>query len=106
MSANQFRSLLFVPASRLDMAERAHELGADAIILDLEDGVAQANRPAARNTLGSLLAELQRKGIQTLVRINSLEDGGALDIKAIPDAFSPPLLLPKVTVQCLGSTTK
>jgi citrate lyase subunit beta/citryl-CoA lyase len=97
MGARQFRSLLFVPASRLDMVGRVHERGADAVILDLEDGVAEANKPAARNTLGSLLEDLQGKGVQTLVRINSLDDGGTLDIDAIPDAFSPPLLLPKVT---------
>jgi citrate lyase subunit beta/citryl-CoA lyase len=97
MIAKQFKSLLFVPASSPDMAERAHERGADAIILDLEDGVADADRPAARNGLGSLLGELQGKGVEALVRINSLKDGGALDIAAIPDQFAPPLLLPKVT---------
>lgn len=97
MTTKPFRSLLFVPASRLDMAERAHERGADAIILDLEDGVAEADRPAARSSLGLLLQGLQRKGAQVLVRINTLDAGGALDIEAIPDAFAPPLLLPKVS---------
>lgn len=97
MSTNQFKSLLFVPASRLDMAERAHERGADAIIVDLEDGVAEADKPQARKTLGSLLDDLKRKGVETLVRINTLEAGGAADIQAIPDAFSPSLLLPKVS---------
>jgi len=97
MKAKQFKSLLFVPASRLDMAERAHERGADAVILDLEDGVAAADKPAARNTVGSLLEGLRGKGVQVLVRINSLDDGGASDIEAIPDVFTPPLLIPKVT---------
>ena len=96
-SAKKFKSLLFVPASQLEMAERAHERGADAIIIDLEDGVAATDRPAARSTLKSLLETLQSKGVQTLVRINNLDDGGALDIEAIPHAFTPPLLLPKVS---------
>ena len=96
-NARPFKSLLFVPASRLDMAERAHERGADAIILDLEDGVAEADRPAARDTLNALLEDLRRKGVPALVRINSLETGGVLDIGAIADTFTPPLLLPKVT---------
>ena len=47
-SASPFKSLLFVPATRLDMAARAHERGADAIILDVEDGVAEADKAAAR----------------------------------------------------------
>ena len=97
MIAKPFRSLLFVPASRLDMAERAHERGADAIILDLEDSVAEEDRPTARSTLGPLLESLQLEGVQALVRINSLDAGGARDIEAIPDRFTPPLLLPKVS---------
>ena len=96
-SARPFKSLLFVPASRPDMAERAHERGADAIILDLEDGVAEADKAAARKTLNALLEDLQLKGVPALVRINSLETGGALDIDAIADTFTPPLLLPKIT---------
>ena len=96
-SASPFKSLLFVPASRPDMAERAHERGADAIILDLEDGVAEADRPAARNRLNTLLEGLQDKGVPALVRINSLETGGVLDINTIADRLSPPLLLPKIS---------
>lgn len=97
MTASPFKSLLFVPASRLDLAERAHQRGADAVILDLEDGVAEADRPAARETLGALLEGLHRTGTHALVRINALDDGGVLDIEAIPDTFTPPLLIPKVT---------
>lgn len=96
-SARPFKSLLFVPGSRPDMAERAHERGADAIILDLEDGVAEADKAAARKTLNALLEGLQLKGVPALVRINSLETGGVLDIGAIADRFTPPLLLPKIT---------
>lgn len=97
LSAKKIRSLLFVPASRLAMVERAHERGADAVILDLEDGVAEADRPAARTRLNTLLESLQRKGVQTLVRINSLESGGVSDIESIADTLAPPLLIPKVT---------
>lgn len=97
MPTKKFRSLLFIPASRPAMVERAHERGADAIILDMEDGVADTEKIAARENLNSLLASLQKKGVTTLVRINSLEAGGDLDIGAIAEAFSPPLLIPKVT---------
>jgi citrate lyase subunit beta/citryl-CoA lyase len=97
MSTKAYRSLLFVPASRADLAERAHDRGADAVILDLEDGVAQADKITARKALGALLERLHSKGAETLVRINSLDDGGALDIAAIPKAFTPPLVLPKIS---------
>lgn len=97
MKTKQFRSLLFVPASRLDLAKRAHERGADAVILDLEDGVAAADKDTARNALNTLLKELEQQGVVTLVRINSLASDGALDIEAIDNSFSPALLIPKVT---------
>ena len=97
MTAKPFKSLLFVPASRLDMAQRVHERGADAVILDMEDGVAESDRPAARKTLSSLLDSLHHRGVRAMVRISSLESGGALDIEAISNAHSPPLLIPKVS---------
>lgn len=97
MRTRPFKSLLFVPASRLDLAENAHQRGADAIILDLEDGIAEVDRPASRETLGALLNNLRNKGTEVLLRINSLDDGGALDIEALPNTCTPPLLIPKVT---------
>ena len=45
------RSLLYVPASAPRFVAKAHERGADAIILDLEDSVAVAEKDAARAAL-------------------------------------------------------
>ena len=42
------RSMLFVPASRPDMIEKALKSAADAVCIDLEDSVAPADKPAAR----------------------------------------------------------
>lgn len=96
MITRPFKSLLFVPASRLDMVERAHQRGADAVILDLEDGVAEADKPAARTALNSLLEGLANTGVQAMIRINSLDSGGLQDIATIAGTNTPPLLLPKV----------
>jgi len=43
------RSFLFVPADSERKLAKGLESGADALILDLEDSVAAANRPIARN---------------------------------------------------------
>ena len=43
------RSLLYVPASSERFIAKAHERGADAIILDLEDGVAPGEKGASGN---------------------------------------------------------
>ena len=49
------RSYLFVPATRLDRIEKARAAGADAIIADLEDAVAPADKDQARGSLAAAL---------------------------------------------------
>lgn len=60
------RSLLFVPGDRPDRFDKAVAAGADAVILDLEDAVAVADKDTAR----SRVAEWLRLGGNAIVRIN------------------------------------
>ena len=46
-----YRSLLYVPAHSERFLSKAHERGADAIIIDLEDAVPEADKDAARANL-------------------------------------------------------
>lgn len=70
------RSLLFIPATEEKFITKAHQRGAGAVILDLEDAVAPANKIAARKIVTEMAARLQANGIKVLVRINaeSVED--------------------------------
>lgn len=58
-------ALLFCPADRPDRFAKAAER-ADAVILDLEDAVLLAARPAARKALAATMLDPQR----TIVRVN------------------------------------
>ena len=71
MSHPSARSYLYVPADRDDRLERAHERGADALILDLEDAVAPDRKDAARAQVGNHVARLVAAGAQVWVRVNS-----------------------------------
>ncbi len=51
------RSYLFVPADSERKLARARDAGADALILDLEDSVVSAARPAARELAAAYLGE-------------------------------------------------
>src|SRR3546814_14291550 len=53
-------SLLFVPGDRPDRMEKALGLGADALILDLEDAVAPDAKPAAREAVAAFLGTPRR----------------------------------------------
>jgi citrate lyase subunit beta/citryl-CoA lyase len=96
------RSLLFVPADSERKLARGLESGADALILDLEDSVAAANRPTARKLAREFLeahgpANGPRR-IRRYVRINPLASGLALDDLAATVAGRPDgILLPKCT---------
>jgi len=92
------RSLLFVPGDSERKLQKAVNSGADALILDLEDSVAQSRKPEARATVASFLADADRTAATPwfIVRINALDTGMSDDdlaaiISAAPDA----VLLPK-----------
>jgi citrate lyase subunit beta/citryl-CoA lyase len=60
------RSYLFVPASRAERVPKAFDAGADAVIVDLEDAVAPADKDAARDALVAALDATR----PVVVRIN------------------------------------
>ena len=92
------RSLLFVPADSDRKLARGLESGADALILDLEDSVAAANRPIARRLAREFLEAHGSDATRRYVRINPLASGLALDDLAATVAGRPDgILLPKCT---------
>ena len=62
---------LFVPADRPERFEKAAVAGADAIILDLEDAVASANKDSARSGLAAGFGGLSN-AVPVFVRINGI----------------------------------
>jgi citrate lyase subunit beta/citryl-CoA lyase len=68
------RSILFVPGNKPHMLEKARTLPADAVILDLEDGVPQGQKAEARRVIRQALED-GSYGPQTLLRINALHTG-------------------------------
>ncbi len=89
--ARPIRSALFVPADREDMMRKAARFGADALILDLEDGVAEQTRERARAGLRSMVGELSAAGQTIIVRVNGIESGlTGFDLEAVtgPDLYA------------------
>jgi len=67
------RSELAVPASNVRMLEKAPELGADIVMLDLEDAVAPDDKEQARTNVIDALRELDWSGCSVSLRINGLD---------------------------------
>jgi citrate lyase subunit beta/citryl-CoA lyase len=91
----RIRSLLYVPVSSERFLARAHERGADAIILDLEDAVAPARKDAARARLGEAVEMARRGGATIFVRINAEPARLQRDAEAACRAGADGLLVPK-----------
>jgi len=69
------RSMLYVPGNRQDMCRKAVQSPADAVVLDLEDGVPPAEKQTACRLVKSYLSELAQSGKKAFVRINPLSSG-------------------------------
>ncbi len=90
------RSWLFVPADSDRKIEKALGGDADALILDLEDSVAEAHKPAARERVATVLADRPKDAPQIWVRINPLDSGLAqADVDAIAPGSPDGVMVPK-----------
>ena len=101
------RSLLFVPAVRSDRYPKALKTGADAVCVDLEDGVGPSSKEVGRKAALGLFAERTSIRTEVSLRINAAStDLGRRDLDTLvsflgrddyagtrPDA----LVLPKVS---------
>jgi len=92
------RSVLFVPGDSEKKQAKALETTADAVILDLEDSVAEANKAKAREITAAFVAANRTCGKTLIVRVNPID--GAFhqdDIVAITRAAPHMVMLPKAT---------
>ncbi len=71
----RMRTLLFTPGNNLRMLYKAGTLGADAVILDLEDAVPMADKETARLFVRDILPALAQQPSAVFVRINARATG-------------------------------
>jgi len=90
-----WRSLLFVPASQPALLDKAAERGADALILDLEDAVAEADKPAARTAAAEAAGRLHAGNVNVLVRVNAGPLAMMRDLEACVGPGVQAFVLPK-----------
>jgi citrate lyase subunit beta/citryl-CoA lyase len=89
-------SYLFVPGHRPDLIAKSRRSGADAVVIDLEDAVAPADRPAAPDAGRAAHTAEPTEGQQLWVRINAPGTADAeADLTAIGDLLTH-VRVPKV----------
>jgi citrate lyase subunit beta/citryl-CoA lyase len=98
------RTFLFAPADRPNNVQNALDSAADAIIADLEDGVAPSRKGGARAALAEVFgASRKDREPMRFVRINS-EAAGAVeaDLHALDDLRIDGLVVPKASTSSIS----
>ena len=90
------RSMLFLPGNNPNMLINGNCLGSDAVIFDLEDAVAPAEKDAARILVRNTMRYMDFRGCEIIVRINSIDTPyWKPDLDAIIPYKPSLILLPK-----------
>lgn len=92
----RLRSLLFVPGDSERKFAKAAGIGADVLILDLEDSVAPTQKDLARAMVAQLLDDRSRRDWAFFVRVNPFDTGLTLaDLAAVVKPGLDGVLIPK-----------
>lgn len=92
----RLRSLLFVPGDSEKKFAKAKDIGADVLILDLEDSVAPSMKDAAREQVATFLADEAPRDWSFFVRVNPFDTGLTFaDLAAVVKPGLDGLLIPK-----------
>ena len=101
------RSVLYMPASNARALEKGRTLSADALIFDLEDGVAPDAKGLAREQACAAVTRGGYGAREIIVRINGLdtpwgEDDLAAAAAALPDAILVPKIASAEALSAIG----
>jgi citrate lyase subunit beta/citryl-CoA lyase len=90
------RSWLFAPGDSERKMEKATASAADIVLIDLEDAVAESEKPKAREMVAAFLTANARQRSRLWVRINPIQGPHALtDLAAVMRAGPGGIMLPK-----------
>ncbi len=90
------RSMLFLPGNNPNMMINGADLGADSIILDLEDAVSPDEKDTARFLVRNAIADMGFAGVEITVRINSIDTAyWKQDLEAIIPLRPDLIMIPK-----------
>ncbi|MBO6668562.1 CoA ester lyase [Parvibaculum sp.] len=97
IAARPRRSVLYMPGSNARALEKAREIPADALILDLEDAVAPDAKEEARTQVCAAVKQGGYGKREIVIRVNGLDTPwGGEDIKAAVAAAPDAILVPKI----------
>lgn len=101
------RTMLFMPGNTPAMLQDAGILGADSIILDLEDAVSLTEKDSARILVSEAIKNVDYSNVEVVVRINPFDtEFSQKDIDIIARVKPDALMVPKATEDELKAINK
>lgn len=102
-----YKSMLFMPGNNPGMLFSSSILGADAIIIDLEDAVSANEKDAARILIREYLSNFKKGSTDVLVRVNPTDTPYFYDdMEMLVDMKIDSIMLPKASVESVKEIDK
>ncbi len=92
----RFKAPLMVSAHQLKHLNKIDTLFCDAVIINLEDGVAAELKEQALQYALLFISHLQHSDKKIIVRVNALNEGGKAEIKALNGVLPDAIRVPKI----------
>lgn len=103
MQTPSLRTSLYVPGDRPERFDTAIQSGADSVIIDLEDAVAESVKPHAREYAVEWLRS--NPGMPVWVRVNNRSDLLSVDLDAISPVSGLGVVIPKADLAACARTS-
>lgn len=101
-----YRSLLFIPGNNPGMLQNSDILGADGLIIDLEDAVALSEKDAARNLVKEYINSFDRE-TDIFIRINPLDSPYFYkDLEVVRELDIKGIVLPEANIEPMEEVDK
>jgi len=91
-----YKSALMLSCNKINHLEKIESLEAEAIILNLEDGVSKEEKPFALVLCAIYLAKLRKCDKKLVVRVNALDEGGYEEITYLNQFMPDAIRVPKI----------
>jgi citrate lyase subunit beta / citryl-CoA lyase len=96
------RTMLFMPGNNPGMLLSAGILGADSVILDLEDAVSLTEKDSARILVREAIKNIDYSNVEVVVRVNPMDsEFGPEDVNVITRVKPDTLLVPKADEEAI-----
>ena len=91
-----FSTPLMLSANKIKHLQKIESLEADAVILNLEDGVSKEEKPFALALAAIFLSRLKECDKKLIVRVNALDEGGYEEITYLNQFMPDAIRVPKI----------